>query len=229
MCLFVCWLSVLQFVNAVSACDVKLIKEYLDRKDGPPLDINGGISVPASRSPRPLLMYAFDQARIVHVDQQEQCLRLLLDAKADPNFQTMGDFPVIRTTSPTVVRLLLEHKANVNAHNSRGETALTTFTEKGNIKCVEVLLEFKADGNLESTNGLRALDRDSLQLSFFITEYGINRCRELIREAYREFAMPLLQNFLVRDAAGIVVAYLTHEQSLAEAMAETLASYRTVV
>ncbi len=55
-----------------------------------------------------------------------------------------------------VAKLILEHKANVNANSPMG-TALMAATVKGDVSMVELLLKYHPDVNLSDAQGITAL------------------------------------------------------------------------
>lgn len=84
--------------------------------------------------------------------------RRLLDSVKNVNFEDVeGESPLYFATmkrQPKIMRLLLERRANVNITNSKkGYTALHRACEDGDIGCVRVLLEFKANTNCQDYKG----------------------------------------------------------------------------
>ena len=80
----------------------------------------------------------------------EATLRILLDAGADPNLIANGDAPLHEAAggdwgSPTSIRVLLEHGAQVDARNKRGETPLMIAASNGDVKSIELLLKAGAN------------------------------------------------------------------------------------
>lgn len=81
---------------------------------------------------------------------------------------------IIRSTSK-VVRLLIEHRAQINLQCSNGYTALHYAVQETSVECVELLLENNADTNIENTYGKTSyqmvIDRKSIC-------YGSNKCQK---------------------------------------------------
>jgi uncharacterized protein len=78
----------------------------------------------------------------------EEGVKQLLKAGADPNRGLESAiFPAIRGGQIEIVKLLIERRANVNAHNELGDTPLLVAVEHGPIEIVQMLLDAGADPN----------------------------------------------------------------------------------
>ena len=79
----------------------------------------------------------------LHVQEDPEVIKYLLDQGADPNAKTMtGNTPLHYKKCPEAVDLLLKSGANPNAINSYGNTPLHKQTDK---RSVQLLLESGAD------------------------------------------------------------------------------------
>ena len=88
----------------------------------------------------------------------DSMVRLLLEAGEDVNQSSNdGTTPLMTacflSTAPAVVKILLAHRANVNATNDRATTALLLASQKGNAAIVRLLLEAGAKVNVKSASG----------------------------------------------------------------------------
>jgi ankyrin repeat protein len=108
----------------------------------------------------PLLMACYNKSTDI--------VELLLEAHADPNLaDDTGSTPICCTLRagdmskaselPRILRLLLDHGANVNATDSLGRTSLMLAAQQRDKASLEVLLSFKADVNARSKSGASAL------------------------------------------------------------------------
>ena len=86
-----------------------------------------------------------------------ECVKLLLEAKADPNKGDKWDNSPLHMAanngSAECIRLLLEAKADPNKGDNENRTPLHGAAEKGQAKCVKLLLEAKADPNKGDNKG----------------------------------------------------------------------------
>ncbi|WP_058034493.1 ankyrin repeat domain-containing protein [Burkholderia pseudomallei] len=85
-------------------------------------------------------------------------LRVLLDGGLDPNWRPSGDTPMIFEVAENKLlpqlKLLIEHKANVNARDSLGKTALFEATMIQQWDTVDYLLAHGADPKIASELGV---------------------------------------------------------------------------
>jgi hypothetical protein len=97
----------------------------------------------------------------VHRDVQDtQMARTALDAGADVNGGETVGLPLMSAASgynTSLVHLLLERGADVNASSSRGETALMEAARYGSAKNVRILLEHGANIEAWNCDGMTAL------------------------------------------------------------------------
>jgi hypothetical protein len=83
---------------------------------------------------------------------------MLLDAKADVNAVNQnGETALMMASDTDVVRMLLDAKVDVNAMNQNGETALMRASERGNANVARMLVDAKADVNVMNQRGRTAL------------------------------------------------------------------------
>ncbi|MBR8243341.1 ankyrin repeat domain-containing protein [Burkholderia multivorans] len=85
-------------------------------------------------------------------------LRVLLDGGLDPNWRPSGDTPMIFEVAENKLlpqlKLLIEHKANVNGRDSLGKTALFEATMIQQWDTVDYLLAHGADPKISSELGV---------------------------------------------------------------------------
>lgn len=96
-------------------------------------------------------------------NRQDEKVRVLLEAGVNPNFRNsdcyVEETPLhmaVRCESTGIVKLLLEHKADVNAVDIHGCTALHDHT---NPNVIRLLIQYGADPNKASHEGLTPLHR----------------------------------------------------------------------
>lgn len=94
-------------------------------------------------------------------NNKEECIRLLIDLKADLNFPDKVGDTALRVASlnnhPNCARLLIENGARVNLPNIEGRTALTAAAAKDHQNCVRLLIEAGADRHRQDNGGGDAL------------------------------------------------------------------------
>jgi ankyrin repeat protein len=94
----------------------------------------------------------------------EEMAQLLLDGGADPDVVSRNAMSLrpLHSASASralgIVRMLLEHGADVNAQQHGGWTALHAAAKHGDLRLVELLLSRGADSALASADGRTALD-----------------------------------------------------------------------
>jgi ankyrin repeat protein len=100
-------------------------------------------------------------------------ISLLLTNKADPNVRDkQGNAPLHKAAkqSMEMIKLLLEHGAQINATNYWGKTPLFTAVVHGNLKIVQFLLEHGAEPNAGRANTLTPLHMTAASGSTSIAE-----------------------------------------------------------
>lgn len=144
---------------AVSRQWKDLVRLLLKRKADP----NARLESPAgvwSKGETPLLMACFFKSTDI--------VGMLLEAHADPNLtDDNGSTPICYTLAageiskvtefPGILKLLLEHGANVNARDPLERTPLMLAAQQREAVSLKVLLGFKADVNARSKSGSTAL------------------------------------------------------------------------
>src|SRR5206468_3040819 len=73
------------------------------------------------------------------------------------DYLTEGEEQIVYPASPTIVRILVEARANVNARDEHGRTPMIWAAYKGEIESVHVLANNGADLNAADQQGLTAL------------------------------------------------------------------------
>lgn len=136
-------------------------------------------------------------------------LSIVLKHGANPNHSKEDRTPLMHAASwgaeqaVKMCEILILHGANVNARNSKDETALHFSVRKGNIETPRLLLSYRADVNAQDQNGESALHIAAA--SFYGREYGHNfDIQELLLQSgadqmikSREGKSPF-QKFLIR-------------------------------
>lgn len=99
---------------------------------------------------------------IHYTEGNEEILRLLLEAGADPNSPdptstVLGAYSLAGKAS--AVALLLDHGAEIDAQDSLyGNTALHNAAQNGNLEVVELLVEWGADASIANQEGQTPYD-----------------------------------------------------------------------
>lgn len=94
--------------------------------------------------------------------------------------------PAYRPKSLSTLRLLLERGANVEAKDSKGETALSHAIRKGSIAAARLLLERGAD--------LSSVDLATISPWYYVSQDESDECVHLIQQAQREKTMNTASN-----------------------------------
>ncbi len=100
------------------------------------------------------------QARRVDHNTKKEIVKMLLEHDADPNMAVSQFTPIFscRDKMVDVAKLLISHKANVNAVNANGTSPLMAFAQDGYKNLVELLLNHGADKSLINNKGKTAMD-----------------------------------------------------------------------
>jgi ankyrin repeat protein len=105
--------------------------------------------------------------------------RLLLEKGADANAKTgTGITPLMNVRVDGGVALLVSHGADVNAIGKKGETAVASAAEHGDLEAVRLLLEKGADVNVPDYRGYTPLmlaahyDRDAVEIVKLLLAHG---------------------------------------------------------
>jgi TonB family protein len=106
------------------------------------------------------LMYASYLDTIHYDTAQPDPIKLLLDAHADPNIASLhGDTALMFAAyRGTLLQPLLDHGANLNAHNADGVTPLMLLAQKPDPEEIKAALTAGADANAHDNLGRTALD-----------------------------------------------------------------------
>jgi hypothetical protein len=120
-----------------------------------------------------------------------ECLKLLIDAKADLNLQdTNGLTAVMRAAlngEIKCLKLLIDAKADLNLQDTDGDTAVMWAARRGYIECLKLLIDAKADLNLQNKNGKTALkiarDKGGILGSFALIKGTGTECVSLLEQA----------------------------------------------
>jgi len=116
------------------------------------------------------------------VENAADIVQELLNANADVNMHSMGTYPLNVVSAlghAKMARLLLEHKACVDAPNSTGRTSLLEACEEGSIAVAKCLLDAKADidkGDLYRTPLMAACRGSTSQLARMLVRRGASFC-----------------------------------------------------
>lgn len=115
------------------------------------------------------------------------CLRLILEAGGDTDPQVpKGIFRSSPLTAagfaglPEMLKLLLDFEANPNACNPEGLTALHSVARSQNVDCALLLLEYGADLNAISSNGITPLTTAISYNNHPVLRLFIDRCYEYV-------------------------------------------------
>ena len=130
-------------------------------------------------------MEELPDAMMVSLDQTFACAEALLEHRADVNRQDGAGYTPLMAAAQwnnvDAIRLLLKHKADVNASNPRegpGFTALMAAIAEGNADCVKALLDAGADDTLTWGGGPSGvpIDRplDALGIATFRKENAMH-------------------------------------------------------
>lgn len=142
---------------AVEQPDVDIVKLLLD--------YNAGINIVNMYNQNPLIMAVkFGNFQIV---------KLLLEKGSDVNLIDRGNYNALQHAVSEgyfdIVKLLLDYGSNVNSCYKNTESPLL-MSVSYDIYAVKLLIDYKADVNLQSLAGLTALHRSGLFLKKDITE-----------------------------------------------------------
>jgi ankyrin repeat protein len=91
-------------------------------------------------------------------EKNKPMVPLLLEKGADPNALDSNGFPpIFQTTDPDLARLLIDHKADVNARGRNGDTALMRAMGDNAVNLIKILAAAGAKTDLQDSNGNTAL------------------------------------------------------------------------
>lgn len=144
------------------------LREIVTSAPNATLNEPGGVESPG----RSALWIAVDEGSV-------ECLKHLLDAKADPNEAFHSWTPLQSACQDgqfEIVRLLLRYGAKPNLINGHGDTAIIYSAERGDLKSVKLLVEAGADLNGGSGESalIAAIRRDELEVIRFLLRAGAN-------------------------------------------------------
>ena len=86
----------------------------------------------------------------------ERCVEVLSDHGADPDLPDMEKFTALHNAvgNPDILKMLLTRSKGVNAQNREGMTPLYLATERNLADSALMLLEYGADPNIPSNEGM---------------------------------------------------------------------------
>lgn len=150
-----------------------------------------------------------DQETMNARQRQLDCMALLIQAGADPNARGDDDACAIHfALSKSVVTSLLLAKANIDAQDSNGMTALMLRMFENDESMVEHLIRCGADGNLENNDGEKACDIERYDGT---DEPGLSELQEYLRKDLRDKLKYLMTGFVDAFSMNLVVAYIVHD------------------
>lgn len=98
---------------------------------------------------------------MIAIPDNEELVRLLLDAKADVNRSNTGGNTALMLAAfngkEEILRMLLAAAANIDAQNEHGDTALINAARLGNPRITQILINAHADLNRKNILGNNAL------------------------------------------------------------------------
>ena len=121
---------------------------------------------------------------------QEDVVRNLLERGDDVNIENDGGWTALKKAvsghHPTIVRLLVQHGANVSA-SPRGYTALHLAAQLNDVQCSEALLDCGADMNVQEA------------------EFGQTPLLEAMNEGDGDFRGPEVARLLIEHGADVTI------------------------
>lgn len=200
--------STTQFLEAARDGNTVLVRSWLAKMCATPhFDVNA-----------PVWFYG-DQwgTLLIHVAIHSQwpnhapTVLALLEAKANVHLCTFSnETPLHLVSAADSAHLLVQHGAELNAKTQSGETPLMKAAKNersGSAAVVRVLLEAKADANLED----QWQENRSGPIYY---SHALRRCQHapakapFIEAAWRQQLFGVLAHHLTKDTAGVVVAFL---------------------
>merc|ERR1719419_1812252 len=117
--------------------------------------------------------------------RQQENLRLLLEAAADPNVVVDGGWTALlfcaKYGSAFDMEMLLKHGGKINVQNSQGWTALMLTIKYGGLRKLKQLLTYGANPNLCAVNGMTA--------AHFCVKYGRPAYLKMLVEDPGQYAL----------------------------------------
>lgn len=162
--------------EAADNLDVEAVKKCLESKG---VDVNKLVTIDNFTKPAILHTLSSVEPDSPEETKQLQIVRLLADHKADPNRPgERGNRALHFARTPKVTKALLDLKADIDAANNDGNTALMQATYWGHADVVQVLLDHGTNTEIKDKNGKTALDHKAA-LASLADEH--KQCQELIR------------------------------------------------
>jgi cytohesin len=157
--------------------------------------------------------FSLDTKSYFQDEESYDCIKLLLEAGADPNVQDDEGCTAMQNVSEAgsegCVKLLLTSGADLNIHDKKGISALEKASAKGSIDCVRLLLAAGADFNAQNTSGGTALQQaswaGSLECVKLLLESGadINPLGNEGSVLHAAAPYPEITKFLINKGAGV--------------------------
>jgi ankyrin repeat protein len=144
----------------------------------------------------------------------DEAVKLLLADRVDPDSKnTEGQTPLLWAAEKghdAVVRLLLEHKADINAKtNNNRWTALYVAAKNGHERVVQLLLDYKADAEAKNSHGETALHRAAMNGYEAVVQLLLDHKVDI--EAKNDYGWTTLHNAALNGQGAVLRLLLDHK------------------